>query len=301
MKRILTYTIRSNAAGWNILRFLKEEHYSRNVIIQLKKTKNGILVNNEWAYVNYILKEGDRLTIQLSEPKTELENMQQILPANLPISILYEDEDLLVIHKPANMPIHPSLGHDKNTLANAVLYHAMQRQESYPYRCVNRLDRDTSGLTVVAKNAYSSCILYEQMRERRIQRTYYAIAEGKTPNEGTINAPIARKKDTILARTVDAAGEPAITHYQTLAYKDGLSFLKLWLDTGRTHQIRVHMCYIGHPLIGDFLYNPKDSHMKRQALHAGILSFTHPITKQPLQFSAPLPEDMLQFFPMVVF
>ncbi len=138
------------------------------------------------------------------------------------------------------------------------------------------------------------------MREHAIRRTYYAIAQGNTPASGTIHAPIARQKDTILARTVRADGEEAVTHFQTLARSEGLSFLKLWLDTGRTHQIRVHMSYIGHPLIGDFLYNPKDSRMKRQALHAGNLSFTHPVTGQTLQFSAPLPTDMLQFFDVVI-
>jgi len=296
MKRILTYPIQKDAAGWSILRFLKEKHYSRSVMIQLKKTKNGIQINHEWAYVNHILKEGEILTIELIEP----EAAQKISPTALPICVVYEDEDLLVINKPANMPIHPSIGHDKNTLANAVLYHAIQKQESYPYRCINRLDKDTSGLTIIAKNTYSSCLLYEQMRKRTIQRTYYAIVQCITPETGTICAPIARQKDTIIARTVSADGEPAVTHFQTLATKDDLSFVKLWLDTGRTHQIRVHMCHIGHPLIGDFLYNPKDSRMKRQALHAGNLNFIHPITGQTLTLLAPFPEDMLQFFQMVI-
>ena len=296
MKRILTYPIQKDAAGWSILRFLKEKHYSRSVMIQLKKTKNGIQINHEWAYVNHILKEGEILTIELIEP----EAAQKISPTALPICVVYEDEDLLVINKPANMPIHPSIGHDKNTLANAVLYHAIQKQESYPYRCINRLDKDTSGLTIIAKNTYSSCLLYEQMRKRTIQRTYYAIVQGITPETGTICAPIARQKDTIIARTVSADGEPAVTHFQTLATKDDLSFVKLWLDTGRTHQLRVHMCHIGHPLMGDFLYNPKDSRMKRQALHAGNLNFIHPITGQTLTLLAPLPEDMLQFFQMVI-
>ena len=299
MKRILTYQIQADTAGWNILRFLKEKHYSRSVVIQLKKTENGILVNNEWAYVNHILKEGEILTIQLIEPdeRSACPTDPKILPVELAISVIYEDEDLLVINKPAGMPIHPSMGHDGNTLANAVLYHAAKRQESYPYRCINRLDRDTSGLTIIAKNAYSSCILYEQMRDRHICRTYYAIAEGSVPKYGSIEAPIAREKDTIIARAVDAAGAPAVTHFETIAEKDGLSFVKLWLDTGRTHQIRVHMRHIGHPLIGDFLYNPDDLRMKRQALHAGKLAFVHPVTGQPLQFCAPLPKDMLQFFP----
>lgn len=313
MKRILTYQIHQDTKGQSVLAFLKEKHYSRSVITRLKKTKNGIQIDHEWAYVNHILKEGELLTIQLLEPDEQPAQLPQnpdvshfaaaapkILPAELSVDIVYEDEDLLVVNKPAGMPIHPSMGHRQNTLANAVQHHAVQRQEYYPYRCVNRLDRDTSGLTIIAKNAYSSCILYEQMRKRAIHRIYYAIVQGNTPASGTIHAPIARQKDSILARTVRADGEEAITHFQTLAGNEGLSFLKLWLDTGRTHQIRVHMSYIGHPLIGDFLYNPKDSRMKRQALHAGNLDFTHPVTGRLLRFSAPLPKDMLQFFDMVI-
>ncbi len=300
MNRIFTYPIQKDTAGYSILKFLKEKHYSRAVIIRLKKTARGILLNGTWAYVNDLLKEGDVLTIRLTEPEEQQADAQKIMPVPLPVRILYEDEDLLVVDKPAGMPIHPSIGHENDTLANAILYHAGQKEERYPYRCVNRLDRDTSGLTMIAKNAYASCILYRQMRERKIHRTYYAIAQGLTPEAGTIRAPIARQDGTIIARTVAVGGEPAITHFQTLAGKDGLSFVKLWLDTGRTHQIRVHMCYIGHPLIGDFLYNPKDFRMKRQALHAGNLSFIHPVTEQTMRFSAPLPQDMMQFFQMVI-
>lgn len=298
MDRILTYTITKDADGWSILRFLKEIHCSHSVITRLKKTECGILVNGEWVHVTHLLKAGDTLVLKLTEPESAV---QSILPCSLPVSIVYEDADLLVVNKPSGMPVHPSLGHFENTLANAAAYHAQQKHESYPFRCISRLDRDTSGLTVIAKHAYSSCILNEQMRERKIQRIYYAIAEGKTDTEGTIYAPIARKKDTIIERTVDfLSGEAAITHYQRLAYKDGLSFLRLYLETGRTHQIRVHMQYTGHPLIGDFLYNPKDTRMKRQALHAGNLKFVHPVREELLQFTAPLPEDMLQFFPMII-
>lgn len=303
MERILTYTIGPDASGWSILRFLREKHYSRAVIIQLKKTKNGILLNHEWAYVNQILKKDDTLTIRLLEPEETdpASCKRQILPVSLPVPILFEDEDLLVVNKPPGMPIHPSMGHDKNTLANAIYDHALQRQEFYPYRCINRLDRDTSGLTIIAKNAYSSCILYEQMRTRRIRRIYYAIVQGSTPPAGTINAPIARKEGSVIARTVDfSAGEHAVTHFRTLACKNGVSFVKLWLDTGRTHQIRVHFSYIGHPLLGDFLYHPDDSRMERQALHAAELTFRHPVSEEALTFSAPLPEDMQKVLQMLI-
>ncbi len=298
MDRILTYKITNDADGQSILQFLKTNRFSHSVITQLKKTQRGILIGEEWVHVSRLLKSGETLILRLTEPGMPA---QKILPAQLPVSIVHEDEDLLVVNKPSGMPVHPSMGHSENTLANAIAGHALQKQEYYPFRCVSRLDRDTSGLTVIAKNAYSSCILNEQMRERKIHRTYYAIAEGKTQKEGTVTAPIARKKDTIIERTVDfVSGEAAVTHYTRLAYQDGLSFLRLRLETGRTHQIRVHMKYTGHPLIGDFLYNPKDSRMKRQALHAGNLEFVHPVSRKPLSYTAPLPEDMMQFFPVII-
>lgn len=215
--------------------------------------------------------------------------------------IIYEDNDLLAVNKPAGMPIHPSIEHYGDTLADAVYFYAQSRQEWYPYRCINRLDRDTSGLTIIAKNAYSSCMLYHQMRERKIHRTYYAIAEGLTDAYGTIDAPISRREDSVIERVIDfSKGERAVTHYERLAYKNDLSFLKICLETGRTHQIRVHMRHIGHPLIGDFLYNPNDSHMKRQALHAGNLEFAHPVSGRMLTLYAPLPDDMMHFFNIAI-
>lgn len=305
MRRILKYTIGADAAGKSILQFLRKKDFSRNVITQLKKTENGITVNGIWEYASYILKENEVLSLTLEEPPDDgcMAASRELPPESSlpPLVAVYEDEDLLVINKPANMPIHPSIGNYGNTLADAVRVHAMQRQESYPYRCINRLDRDTSGLTVIAKNAYSSCILYKQMRERAIHRVYYAIAEGLMEEKGTVNAPIARKQASMIERIVDfESGGHAVTHYEALMHKNGLTFLKLRLETGRTHQIRVHMRHIGHPLIGDFLYNPSNSDMGRQALHAGELAFTHPASGQPLQFYAPLPEDMLQFFQMVI-
>lgn len=297
MERVLTYTISRPDAGKSVLTFLKEKKYSRNLIVYLKKMRPGIVVNNEWVYISHELKEHDILTIRLTEQQE-----QKILPLELPFGVVYEDEDLLVADKPACMPVHPSIEHYTHTLANAVAFHAAQRQEQYPFRCINRLDRDTSGLTLIAKNPYSSCMLYEQMRNRKIQRTYYAIAEGYTQPEGCINAPIARRPGSVIERTVDfESGEYAVTHYKTLASHGDLSFLKLRLDTGRTHQIRVHMSYLGHPLAGDFLYNnQKNSRIQRQALHAGNLEFVHPVNGQVLRFSTPLPEDMLNLLHMII-
>ncbi len=303
MERILNYTVDTSDVGTSVLQFLKKKKYSRNLITHLKKTEAGIVVNNEWVYINHELKEHDNLTIRLVE--TEIPESQKILPAKLPFSVLYEDDDILVADKPADMPIHPSIAHYGHTLANAVAWHARQRREQYPFRCINRLDKDTSGLTLIAKNPYSSCILYSQMRNRQIHRTYYAIVQGCTQKQGTINAPIARKEGSTIERTVNfQSGERAVTHYETLACKNGLSFLKLQLEPGRPPQIRVHMRYLGHPLVGDFLYNENygkiNSQLQRQALHAGNLEFVHPVNGQVLRFSTPLPEDMLNLLHMVI-
>ena len=206
------------------------------------------------------------------------------------------------------MPIHPSMNNYENTLGNAVAYYFKEKKEPFIFRCINRLDRDTSGLTILAKHYLSCGIMYDEMEQRRIDRTYYAIVLQNTvcdapfscelASKGTIDLPLGRKPDSAIERMVDLKdGDKAITHYRILATSNGLCLLELHLDTGRTHQIRVHMQAIGHPLIGDFLYNPEDTHMTRQALHAGKLSFRHPITKEVLSFIAPMPEDMKSFFP----
>lgn len=251
-------------------------------------------MNGSWYYVNDILHTGDLLTVTLLEN----EENTQILPLPLPLSILYEDEDILVVDKPAGMPVHPSQNNYDNTLANAVMYYFKNQGIPYTFRCVNRLDRDTTGLTILAKHSLGSAILSRQMINRQIHRTYLAIAEGLTPLSGTIDAPIGRKDGSTIERVVDPLrGEAAVTHYRRIAFRDNLSLLALQLETGRTHQIRVHMKHIGHPLIGDFLYHPDLSRIQRQALHSYRLEFIHPITGCPCEFLAPLPGDMARLFP----
>lgn len=294
MERILDYKIEEKDDGLIVRRYLEDRGYSHAVLVRLKKTDCGILINNSWRCVNDSLHTGDLLRITLRE---EEENTQ-ILPVSLPLSILYEDKDILVADKPAGMPIHPSMHNYDNTLANAVMYYFKEQKIPYTFRCINRLDRDTTGLTVLAKHSLSSAILSRQMAKRRIHRTYLAIVEGMTPDSGTINAPIARKDGSAIERIVDPrCGETAVTHYKRIAFHDGLSLIALQLETGRTHQIRVHMKHIGHPLIGDFLYHPDMSRIQRQALHSYRLDFIHPITGQPCEFYAPLPADMAELFP----
>ena len=199
----------------------------------------------------------------------------------------------MVLDKEANQPIHPSINNYDNTLANGLAWYFSQKNEPFVYRCINRLDRDTTGLLIVAKNMLSAAILSEMGKRREIHREYLAIVQGEIAADGTVDAPIARMADSIIARCVDFTnGETAVTHFKRLCFQNNLSLVSLKLETGRTHQIRVHMKYIGHPLIGDFLYNPDFSLIKRQALHSHKLSFFHPITKEWLSFTSPLPKDM---------
>lgn len=286
MNRVLTYEITAEQAGTKIGDFLRTAGYSRHVIIHLKKTENGILLNGEWAYVGQFLKEGDHLEIRI----IEFESSEQIVPAELPLDIVYEDEDLLIINKPADMPIHPSINNYDNTLANVLMWYYQQKGETFVYRCINRLDRDTTGLLIVAKNMLSGGILSDMSKKREIHREYLAIAEGEVPQEGVIDAPIARKEESVIERCVDfEKGDRAVTHYWRLDYRNGYSLVRLKLETGRTHQIRVHMKYLGHPLTGDYLYNPDYRILNHQALHSWKLAFRHPITGAQMQFKADPP------------
>ena len=289
MKRIFNYKIPIEFEGQTLLSYLKAKEYSGPIITHLKRTENGILLNNVWGRVRDVLHKDDILTIQLIEN----ESSENIVPTNLPLDIVYEDEDIMVINKAADTPIHPSQGNYDNTLANAVAYYFHGKGESFTYRCINRLDRDTTGLLILAKHMYSASILSNMVQNREIHREYLAVATGEVPAGGTIIAPIGRVDGSTIERQVDEKnGEYACTHYKTLLTKNGYSLVSLKLETGRTHQIRVHMKYIGHPLLGDFLYNPDYSVISRQSLHSHKLKFKHPITKEELEFVAELPKDM---------
>ena len=295
MRRTLTYHITDAEQNRSVKSFLKQHGYSTRSLIELKKSSASILVNQKPVYINHSLQEGDILTINIEENHSS----EKIVPVELPLNIVYEDEDLLVINKPVGMPIHPSMNHYENSLANALAFYFSKQGKDFVFRCVNRLDKDTSGLTVVAKHFVSAGILSEMITNktnRGFTREYLAIVRGSLqPPEGTINAPIARKEGSIMERRIDwEKGEHAVTHYQVLTEKNGHSLVSLTLDTGRTHQIRVHMKYLGFPLIGDYLYHPDMEHISRQALHSHRVCFSHPITGARLDFSAPLPEDMAQ-------
>lgn len=290
MDRMITYQIAKEDAGRKVEHFLKRRGYSSRNIAVIKRMPKSILVNGIHYYMRDTLAEGDILKVCIKEETSS----QKIPPIPVPLDIVYEDEDIIVLNKPAGMPIHPSMNNYTNSLANGLAWYYESQGRPFIFRCCNRLDRDTSGLTVVAKHLVSAGILSAMARRQLIRREYLAIAKGKvTPTEGTITAPLARKPGTIIERTVDFThGEEAITHYRLIDYQNGHSLILLRLETGRTHQIRIHMKYLGFPLIGDYLYNPDTALITRQALHSHKLSFPHPVSGRELSFTAPLPEDM---------
>lgn len=293
MERIITYTIDEYFQGNTVLQFLKKHLYTDKAIIALKKTPEGILLNGTWAYVNQKISSGDILVVKIMET----DSSEKIVPENPDIDIVYEDEDILVVNKPAKMPVHPSQNHYTGTLANAIAGYFASQDKPFVFRCVNRLDRDTTGLTILCKHQLAGGILSNMVSERLVKRTYLAICtdDGTLPEQGTVDAPIARKEGSTIERIVDFEnGECAVTHYKRIFHhtEKAISLIQLQLETGRTHQIRVHMSSIGHPLIGDDLYGGDCTLIQRQALHSFSLRFVHPITLMEMYFEQDLPEDM---------
>ncbi len=423
--RQIEYIIPESFHGHTVEAFLRSEDYSRTTLYHLRNTRalsvaehittdipaanadgrttctsaasighatetkpdgiDGIVLNGHRSYLKEVLATGDRLLCNI----LETEDSPNVIETEIPLSIVYEDEDILVIDKPAGLPIHPSMGHYEHTLGNALCWytHHVLGYEHYVNRIVNRLDRDTSGLLIAAKNMLAAARLGDMIRAHAIQREYLAIAAGdvrdifrctdtdaasqkctvsrhthanqyetrsvkesppdsiRTPDgtslpcglylsrsadsayaharlqnlDGhfpsslssisalsdpantalglhfTVNAPIGRKEDSVIARCINyTEGDYAVTHGLLLSYhkEKDLSLLRLKLETGRTHQIRVHMKYLGHPLPGDFLYHADDRYITRQPLHSWRLRFRHPISGKLLELTAPLPEDM---------
>lgn len=290
MYRRIEYKITCEDEGTSVEKYLRGKGYTRQSIIELKKYKNSTMIGETWVHMNYKLCKDDVLVVAFDEAATS----EKIPPVKLTFPVIYEDEDIVVVNKPADMPIHPSLNNYENTLGNAAAYYYEEKGENFVFRCINRLDRDTTGLTILAKHFVAAGILYDQMKKRDIHREYVAIVEGSDiSDEGIVDAPIGRVKGSTIERCIDFEnGERAVTHYKVLKRKETNALLAFRLETGRTHQIRVHMKHIGHPLLGDWLYNPENKEMARQALHSRSLDFAHPISGEEMHFECELPEDM---------
>lgn len=292
MDRVLEYEIPSEYDGANITTVLKQ-HFkiSTNLIKDLKKYKEGIQVNGEHKRVVDFVAKGDILKITIRDTASE-----NIVPTDIPLDIVYEDEDVLVINKLPNMPTHPSMGNYENSLANGVMYYYKSKGEERVFRAVNRLDKDTSGLMAVAKNSYIHARLGEEIQKKELKRKYMCIVCGDVERDGTVDAPIRRADGSVINRIVAPDGQRAVTHYRVIKRYGEYTLLEMELETGRTHQIRVHMAYIGHPLVGDWLYGTEDHNIaKRQMLHSCYLCFTHPITGQIMEFKDEMAEDMRAF------
>lgn len=268
---------------------LAEKGISRRALVDIKFAGGDILINGNHVTVRESLHVGDSVTIMFPPEQRN----DTIISENLPLDIVYEDEYILVINKPPYMASIPSREHHSNTLANALLYYYDQIRLCATIHIVNRLDRDTSGLLIVAKNSHVHHLFSLEQKKGTIQRQYDAIVHGIIEDSnGIVNAPIGRKETSIIEREVRADGQQAVTHYEVLkAFKDR-TWVSLKLETGRTHQIRVHMSYLGHPLLGDKLYGGRDDQIPRQALHSKSLKFYHPLLEKELEFVAPLPDDM---------
>lgn len=310
MDRRLTYSINKQFEGFTVGNYLKAINYSSQLISNQKHFEDGIMLNNKRAYVSEPVREGDEITVNIHE----ISSSEKIPPVNLPLDILYEDEDLIIINKPLDMPVHPSFNNYTNTLANGLMYYYENKGMKFVYRCMNRLDRNTTGAVLVAKNPLSAYLLSSMIKVRSVNKEYIAVVDGdislysnnlsqiesNNNNIFTIDLPIARADNSSIERCINyEKGERAVTHVKVLDIlkSENKSVVSCELETGRTHQIRVHMSGIGYPLVGDGLYNEKykDNIMHRHLLHCAKLNFIHPISKMPVLVQAPFPDDMKKY------
>lgn len=285
----LIYEVPNKTKYQTIKEVLKMEFsISDRLLLKLKKMQK-ITLNNEIVYVHHNIKFGDIIECDLNYE----EDNSNIIPTCIDLSIIYEDDCYLVLDKPAGIPVHPSCDHFTDSLSNGVRYYFDQIGLKKKIRPVNRLDKDTTGLVIFAKNEYIQECLIKQMKSKEFVKKYIAIVQGHlTSKEGVIDSPIARKTGSIIERCVDENGEIAITHYKVISSKGLNDIIQCTLETGRTHQIRVHLAYIGHPLLSDTLYGTSSAYIARQALHCFYMSFIHPVTKQKVIYEAKIPKDM---------
>lgn len=282
MPKQINFTVPQEYDNVNALTFLRKYcGLSSRMITRLKREKDGILQDGKILRTVDAVFSGSIVQINMPDEKIN------IVPIAGNPDILYEDSYIFIANKPPFMPVHPVKQHQSDTLANIISFYSMQKGESFTFRAINRLDKDTSGAVFIAKDRF----IANQVKFS-LYKTYYAICEGFIKEGGTIDAPIALKKDSKMIREITPDGAKAVTHYKVIKSNEKYSFLEITLETGRTHQIRCHMSSIGFPLAGDDMYGGSLEKIPRQALHCGKISFTHPITKEEITVNAKLPDDM---------
>ncbi len=289
MSRTLSYTIPDEFDGEKVNMFLRSSiGLSYRTVRSLKQIKGSMLLDGEPIRTIDPLKSGATLTVIIPDDKSTAE------PQKADFEVIYEDEDILVINKPAGLAMHPTHNHQGDTLANAVAYYLTQKGKDAVFRVAGRLDKGTSGLVVCALHKMAASKL-----NASFDKTYTAIVEGKYEGTGTINRPIIRPDPMKTLRAVGEGGEEAVTHWTALMCRNGLSLMSITLETGRTHQIRVHFASQGTPLAGDEMYGGHTELINRHALHCAKLKLLHPITGEEMSFTAPLPEDMNKLSEMI--
>ena len=273
----------------NIKEVLKAEFSMSDRLLLKLKRLDKIYLNGKNASVNQNISKNDLVECYLDYD----EDNSNIIPTEMPINIVYEDDAFLIVNKPAGIPVHPSMDHYTDSLSNGIAFYFSKICLKKKIRPVNRIDKDTSGIVIFAKNEYIQECLIRQMKSKQFVKKYIAVVNGNLDNSvGTINAPIARKEGSIIERCVNSNGDNAITHYKVLKRTANYDIVECILETGRTHQIRVHFAHIGHSLLGDTLYGTHSDLIKRQALHSYEVDFIHPITKQNVKYIADFPEDL---------
>lgn len=294
-----SFTFTAASAGVRIDKYLTKnlEGFTRSAVSRLIDDDN-VVVNGKAVHKNYKLKANDSINVFVPDA-VPLETTAE----NIPLDIVYEDDDLLVVNKPKDMVVHPAAGNYTGTLVNALLYHCKDSLSGINGvirpGIVHRIDKDTSGILIIAKNDMAHLDLAQQIKEHSFHRAYEAVVYGNIKDDnGTVHQPIGRNpKDRKKMAVTDKNSKDAVTHYEVIKRYGNFTHIRCVLETGRTHQIRVHMAYIGHPLAGDSVYGPKKviTELKGQCLHAGEIGFVHPRTNEYLEFKAPLPEYFKKF------
>lgn len=280
--RQIEFTVTESFDGKKVYNFLRGYvKISTRLMRTLKRIPDGIMLEGKQGRTIDIIHTGDKITLNIPDDETAP------IPIDYPLDIVYEDDDVMLINKPPTLAMHESHNHQGDTLANAVAGYLLKKGKSATFRAVGRLDKGTSGLVICALNAHSAARL-----SGRLDKEYLAIVKGRYAQAGTIDKPIYRPDPIKTYRTVDERGDRAVTHYEPVEFGESYSLLRISLDTGRTHQIRVHFSSEGTPLYGDTMYGEPDSRLSHQALHCGRVTFVHPISGEEISCEAEMPEDM---------